>query len=285
MAGIFCGRENFISKVVDSLKVAKNEGVDTIVDVTTADVGRDIRLIKEVSNKSGVQIIASTGHWLNPSLSMGARTAEEITDFFIYEIDRGIEDTGIKPGIIKVATDREGVTPFLENVLRAAARASKATGIPVTTHTYAADRIGEKQADIFEDEGLNPSMVCLGHSDDTDDMSYLIGLAKRGYTIGMDHMTWGIQANAGTLSWQQRAKSIKGLIDAGFSNKIFLSNDWYFDTSLAHTGFMDTKERINPDGILFNNRKTIPYLKENGVTDHEINTITMGNPKRFLGGV
>ena len=285
----FGGRENFINKVVDKLKEAKAEGVDTIVDVTTADVGRDIRLIEEVSQKSGVQIIACTGHWLYPSLSMNARTAEELADFFILEIERGIEGTGIKPGVIKVATDREGVTPFLEKALRAAARASKATGIPVIAHTYAADHIGEKQADIFEDEGLNPGMVCLSHSDDIDNMSYLKGLAKRGYIIGMDHMTWGIGGQTGegteTLSWQQRAESIKQLVDAGFCSQIFLSYDWYFGTSMANAEFMNTKEETNPHGILFNTRKTIPYLREIGITDQEVRVITVENPKRFFGGI
>lgn len=285
----FGGRANFISKVVDKLKAARDEGVDTIVDVTPADVGRDIRLIQEVSRKSGMQIIACTGHWLYPSLSMGARTLEELTDFFALEIDRGIEGTDIKPGVIKVATDSEGVTPFLEGVLRAAARVSKATGTPITTHTYATARIGEKQADIFEDEGLNPAMVCLGHCDDTNDVGYLTGLVKRGYTIGMDHMTWGAGTVRGesteTLSWQQRAECIKKLIDAGFVTKIFLSNDWYFGISIAGAGAMEAKDKSNPDGILFNTRKTIPYLKQIGVTDQAIRTITVENPKRFFGGV
>jgi len=283
----FGGRANFINKVVEKLKVARDEGVDTIVDLTPADIGRDIRLLEEVSRKSGVQIISCTGHWLYPSLSMAARTVEELTEFFVLEIERGIEGTDIKPGVIKVAADHEGVTPFLERALRAAARASKATGVPVTTHTYAADRIGEKQADIFEAEGLDPAKVCLGHCDDTNDMSYLTGLVKRGYTIGMDHMPWGIQASekasAETLSWQQRAEYVRRLIDAGFGNRIFLSNDWYFGASVFATGSTEAKETINPDGILFNNRKTIPYLKHIGVTDQQIRTITVENPRRFFG--
>jgi phosphotriesterase-related protein len=178
----FGGRAKFIDKVVEKLKAVHEErGVNTIVDVTPADVGRDIRLIAEVSRKSGMQIVACTGHWLYPSLSMSARTADELAEFFVLEIERGLDGTDIKPGVIKVATDREGPTAFLENALRAAARASKATGIPVTTHTFAAGRGGEKQADIFESEGLRPAMVCLGHSDETNDMAYLTGLAKRGY--------------------------------------------------------------------------------------------------------
>jgi phosphotriesterase-related protein len=286
---LFGGRANFIAKVVGKLKAARDEGVQTIVDVTPADVGRDIRLLAEVSRQSGMHIIACTGHWLYPSLSMAARTVEELADFFLLEIDRGIEGTDIKPGVIKVATDHEGVTPFLEKALRAAARASKASGIPVTTHTYAADRIGEKQADIFENEGLNPAMVCLGHCDDTDDMSYLTGLVKRGYTIGMDHMTWGTdevkEANAAALSWQQRAQNVKKLVDAGFGRQIFLSNDWYFGISIAPSGFMDTKEKKNPDGMLFTTRKTIPYLKQLGVSEQAVHLMTVENPRRFFGGV
>jgi phosphotriesterase-related protein len=270
----FGGRANFISKVVDRRKAVRDEGgVDTIVDVTPADIGRDIRLIQEVSRKSGMQIVACTGHWLYPSLSMGARTSNELADFFVLEIERGIEGTDIKPGVIKVATDHEGVTPFLEKALRAAARASNATGIPIITHTYAVDRIGEKQADIFENEGLHPAMVCLGHSDETDDMTYLTDLAKRGYTIGMDHLTSGAQAATGAstkiLSWQQRAQGVKKLVDTGFGSKIFLSNDWYFGVSLAGTGAMEAMEKMNPDGMLFNSRKTIPYLKQIGVTDQQ----------------
>ena len=283
----FGGRANFVNKVVDKLKTAKAEGVDTIVDVTPIDVGRNIRLLEEVSHKSGVQIIACTGHWLAPSLSMEARSTEELAKFFVLEIERGIEGTDIKPGVIKVATDHEGVTPFLEKALRAAARASKSTGVPITTHTYAADRIGEKQADIFESEGLDPAMVCLGHCDDSDDMDYLTGLVKRGYTIGMDHLTWGaesaVEAHPKTRSWQQRAQSIKTLVDAGYGKKLFLSNDWYFGISIAGTGAMEVMEKRNPDGMLFDTRKTIPYLRQLGVTEQTIRTITVENPRHFFG--
>jgi len=280
----FGGRANFITRVVDKLKAVKDEGgVNTIVDCTTADIGRDIRLLEEVSRKSGIQIVAATGHWLYPSLSMSARTADELAQFFILEIERGIEGTNIKPGVIKVATDHDGVTPFLEKVLRAAARASKATGVPVTTHTNAADRTGEKQADIFEQEGLSPAMACLGHCDDSKDMSYLTGLLKRGYTIGMDHLSWGTRGQGGFLSWQQRAESIKKLIDAGFIDKIFLSHDWYFGISIAPTGAMDAMDKMNPDGMLLNARKTIPYLKQIGVSEQQIRTITVDNPRRFFG--
>lgn len=277
------GRAAFRDRVVEKLETMKAEGVDTIVDVTPSDIGRDIRFLEDVSRRSGVQIVACTGHWLNPSLTMAARTVDELADFFRLEIEHGIDGTDIKPGVIKVATDREGVTPFLEKALRAAARASKATGTPVTTHTYAVGRIGEKQAEIFEAEGLSPTSVCLGHSDETTDMDYLTGLARRGYTLGMDHNPQGLRPPAAGLpSWQQRATTVKQMIDAGFTDKLFLSNDWYFGVTIAGTGAMDVMDKLNPDGMLFVTRKTIPYLKQLGVTDAQIRAITVDNPRRFF---
>ena len=112
----------------------------------------------------------------------------------------------------------EGVTPFLEKALKGAARASKATSVPITTRSAAAARMGERQAAIFEAEGLSPAKVCIGHSDDSDDMEYLSGLARRGYTIGMDHLPIGLRA---PHTWQKRAERIKHLIDAGFVERYF----------------------------------------------------------------
>ena len=223
----FGGRANSVAKAVDKLKEARDAGIDTVVDVTTFDVGRDIRFGEEVSRKSGMQIVACTGqHFFAPE-SYNARTLEEITELFIREIEQGIDDTDIKAGVIKVAARSDAMTPAEEKVFKAAARASKATGIPVETHTNSRRRGGEKQAEIFEAEGLSPARVSLGHSNDTDDMDYLIGLAKRGYTLGMDHAFWGMAPGA-TLPWQRRVECIKQLIDAGFVDQLFLSNDWVF---------------------------------------------------------
>lgn len=284
----FGGRATFVAKVVAKLRAAKQAGVDTIVDVTPADVGRDIRLLQEVSRASGIQIVAATGHWLYPSLSMAARTTEEIADFFRLEIERGIDGTGIKPGVIKVATDHDGVTPFIDKTLRAAARTSKATGVPITTHTLAAERTAEKQAAIFEAEGLDPARVCLGHADDSGDLDYLLGLVRRGYTIGMDHLSWSARAadsgpGAAIATLAKRGDTIMALIDAGFVERLFLSNDWYFGLSIAPTGAMESLDRLNPDGMLFSTRKLVPYLEAHGVSRRAIRTMTVDNPRRLFG--
>ena len=176
----------------EKLKAAKDAGVDTVVDVTTFDIGRDIRFGEEVSRKSGMQIVACTGQHLSAPESLNERTVDQIAELFVREIERGIEDTDIKAGVIKVAARNEVLTLAEENVFRAAARACKSTGVPIETHTHARRRAGEKQVKIFEAEGVNPARVSLGHSDDTDDVNYLIGLARRGYTLGMDHIYRGM---------------------------------------------------------------------------------------------
>ena len=269
---IFGSRDNCVAKAVDKLKQAKDAGIDTIVDVTTFDIGRDIRFREEISRKSGMQIVVSTGQHLYAPESLNTRTIEEITKLFIREIEQGIEGTDIKAGVIKVAS--RSMTSAEENIFRAAARASKTTGVPIETHTFARLRGGEKQAEIFEAEGLNPARVSLGHSDDADDVGYLIGLAKRGYTLGLDHIYRGM-APGEKVPWKQRAEYVKQLIDAGFVQKIFLSNDWVL-------GDVE-REKLNPDGMLFSIRKTIPYLKKIGISQQQIDVITIENPRRFFG--
>jgi phosphotriesterase-related protein len=223
-----------------------------------------------------MQIVVCTGQRLFPP-ELRNRTTAELTELFIKEIEQGIDDTGIKAGVIKAATVSDGgarsVTVFEERVLRAAARASKATGIPIETHSNSRLRGGIKQAEVFEAEGVSPARVSIGHSDDTDDMDYLIGLAKRGYTLSMDHAFWGMAPGA-TLPWQKRVESVKRLIDAGFVDKIFFSNDW------VH-GDVE-RETVNPDGMLFTIRKTIPYLMQLGVSEQQIQAIAIENPKRFF---
>jgi len=253
------------------------ETMQQLAGVLSGELERPVLDSTRLTGKYDIRspFVACTGHWLCPSLSMSARTVEELANFFVLEIERGIEGTDIRSGVIKVATDHEGVTPFLKKALRVAAPASKATGVPITTHTYAADRTGERQAEIFEAEGLNPAMVCLGHCDDTDDMSYLRDLLKRG----------GARGAPETLSWQQRAQCIKKLVDAGFCKSDVLVQRLVLWTSMAGAGAMEAMEKMNPDGMLFNTRKTIPYLRQLGVTDQQIRLITVENPRRFFGGV
>ena len=274
------GRESFLKHASGILSEAKAAGIKSFVDVTTIDLGRDIRLIAEAAQRSGMQIIACTGHWLDPSNSMKNRSAEELTEFFTMEIMEGIEGTDIKAGIIKVANDEPGLTDFGQNLLKAAAAASIATGTPITTHSGAKIRIGEAQARIFEREGVDPSKVYIGHSDDTDSLGYLTGLLERGYWIGLDRIPLGAFYPPPTV--EQRADIVVELVNRGFEKQICLSHDVPIGLGLfPKTQEAAFRERI-PGGILFINQTFIPMLKERGLTDANIEQIMIGNPRKFF---
>ena len=174
-----------------ALREAYDEGLRTMVDVSTFDLGRDIQLIQDVSRGSGVQIIAATGIHLAVPRPFGELSPDVIAPLFVKEIEEGIEGTGIKAGIIKVASDRGGVTQPQEVVLRAAARAHLRTGAPISTHTWSPDRVGEQQVKVLQEEGVDLNRVYIGHSNDDTDMDYLLRLLEKGVWLGLDRYPGG----------------------------------------------------------------------------------------------
>ena len=176
----FIDRDGVIERAVQALRTAYGEGVRTIVDATTMDLGRDIALLEQVSRESGVNVVCSTGILIDIPRALWLASPDQIVSLFVQEIRHGIEGTGVKPGVIKVATHTGGVSPEGETTLRAAARASRETGAPITTHTYAAERAGDLQIAIFEEEGVKLTNVYIGHSDDSTDVEYLMGMLEKG---------------------------------------------------------------------------------------------------------
>ena len=278
----FIDREGTIKKAVGIFKKAYAEGVRSIIDVTTIDLGRDIGVLEQVSRESGVHIICATGVWLDIPRAFWVATPDMIAPLFIREIQDGIEGTGIKAGIIKVANGDDGVTPEGEIILRAAARAQIATGVPISTHTGARGRVGEEQLRIFEEEGVDPSRVYIGHSDNTDDMDYLSGLAEEGAYIGLDGLR--VAGNSpGTPDFRQRIDIVVKLIEAGFADRIMLGHDWSVlgDMFGGKEARRET-ERHNPNGYLVISREVIPRLRQMDVPDETIAQIMVENPRRFF---
>ena len=278
----FVDREGTIARAVADLKEAYSEGLRTIVDVTTIDLGRDIRMLEHVSRESGVQIVCATGTWRDIPRAFWTATPDMIARLYVREIREGIEGTGIKAGIIKVANDAGGVTPEGEIILRAAARAQLATGVPISTHTWAPERVGEQQVRIFEDEGVDLGRVYVGHSNDTTDMGYLIGLLEKGVWIGMDRYPAGTRP--GTPKWEERTETVKKLIEAGFGHRVMLGHDWSSTQTIADRELMEERRRHNPDSYLFISRNVLPKLREIGVPNEAIDQIMVDNPRRLFDG-
>ena len=250
-------------------------GIRTIVDLTTVDLGPDIDLIVRVARRSRVHVIVATGVWWMPQRYFSAHGVDAVADLFIRDIRNGISTSGVKAAIIKCATDTAGVTPVIENVVRASARAQKATGVPISTHTWAAGRSGEAQQAIFAQEGVDLRRVTIGHSGDSEDLGYLRGLMERGSTIGMDR--FGLD---NFLPTEKRVDVLARLCAEGYAAKMVLSHDANCWTDMLSE---DDKRRTRPrwhythisDDIL-------PALRKAGVTEDQIDQMLVRNPRAIF---
>ena len=278
----FIDRAGIIEQSTAALKEAYAEGLRTIVDVSTFDLGRDIAMIAEVARQSGVNIVVATGNHLAVPRPFGDVSPDVIAPMYVREIEEGIEDSGVKAAVIKVASDRGGIAPPQEVVLRAAARAHLQTGAPISTHTWSPDRVGEQQVAILEEEGADLNRVYIGHSNDDTDLDYLLGLLEKGVWLGLDRYPGG--RVTGTPDWEQRTEVAKKLMDAGYTERIMLSHDYSVPKARNGAEVQEERRRANPDGYNFISRHVLPRLMELGASEQDIHQITVENPRRFFVG-
>jgi len=278
----FFDRETVVRDAVSALKEAHAEGVRSYIEPTTFDLGRDIELMQEVSRLSGVHIVAATGSHQSIPRVFREVSADAIAPLFIKEVEEGIEDTGVKAGIIKSASDRGGITQLEETVLRAVAMASKHTGAPVYTHTWSPDRVGEQQVRILQEEGVDMNRVYIGHSNDTRDVDYIIGLLKSGVWVGLDRFPGG--RYPGVPLWQERTQIVKRLIDEGWGRRIMLGHDHSVPSGQPTPEMREQRANYQPEGYSFISRNVLPYLRELGTTEEDVYQIMVENPRRFLEG-
>ncbi|MGH2633765.1 MAG: phosphotriesterase family protein, partial [Tepidiformaceae bacterium] len=154
-----------MENAVTKLKAAIAAGVSTMVDLTPIDLGRDPKFIAEAAQKSGMQIIVATGLYYQIPFYFAYRPDSDMTDLFVRDITVGIGQTGVRANVIKCATEPE-MHAINERVLRASAKAHRATGVPICTHTYPANNTGLDQQRVFKEEGVDLGRTVIGHSDD-----------------------------------------------------------------------------------------------------------------------
>jgi phosphotriesterase-related protein len=266
------------ANAVRELNEAKAGGVETIIDLTTPDLGRDVEFVRDVALTTGVHIVVATGIWRDVPRSFWERGLERIADIFVHEIEVGIGETGIKAGVIKVANDSEGVTPEAERVLRGAARALKRTGCPISTHHWAPKEVGLRQVEIFLDEGAPMERICIGHSADTTDVAYLESLLKAGVYLSMDRYP-GVE---GRPDWRQRNATVKALIDRGWAHRLMLGHD-YAPAPVSARHRRDSSV-AGTTGYLFLSTVALPALRVDGVGSETIDLMMREVPRRFLTG-
>jgi phosphotriesterase-related protein len=267
---------------VERMHELRELGVRTLLDPCPIDLGRDVELAAEVAAASGVRIVCATGLYKEDEGAPAyfrfrgqfADAGAEMADLFVRELTEGIGGTGIRAGVIKVATGAGRITPYEETVLRAAARAHKATGAPITTHTERGT-MGVEQLAILSEEGVAASAVVVGHSCGSSDLAYHLAMLDRGAYLGFDR--FGLEL---LHPDRERIAALIALLGVGFASRIVLSHDsvwcWRGRAFEVPPGVLADWEPTH----LF--RRIIPRLLEAGVREEEIEIMLAENPRRYF---
>jgi phosphotriesterase-related protein len=270
-------------RAIESLKRAKAEGIDTIVDATTFDLGRRPQLLAEVSRASGVNIINATGWWLDVPRFLNGVSPNQMAREFVRDVEEGFRGTDVKAGILKCAADFENVTAPLEIMARAVARAHNETGLPIMVHSYPTGQVARRQIMIFKEEGVDLTRVKIDHSNDTTDVEYLKWILDQGCYLGLDRYPGRL------VSPHMRTVTLKRLIDEGYAERLCPSHDCICLAVLKENpdGSMPNEHefaRHNVHQYLYIKREVIPDLLEMGVNAKTIDTLFVDNPRRFFAG-
>ncbi|MCU1497074.1 MAG: phosphotriesterase [Acidimicrobiales bacterium] len=273
-----------VDDAVAKLNALADQGVRTIVDPTVVGLGRYIPRIQAVAERvPQLNIVVATGcytygdvpfffHHRGPAVGV---VPDPMVGLFVGDITEGIAGTGVRAGLLKCAIDEAGLTPGVERVMRSVAQAHLATGTPITVHTHPGSETGSVvQRVLCDEEGVEPGRIVLGHSGDSTDVDHLSTLAEAGFVLGMDR--FGINV---ATTFEARADTVVELCRRGFADRLVLSQDaaCYIDW-------------IDPDALAFMPQwhylhihdEVLPYLREQGVTDQQIDTMLVDNPRRYF---
>jgi phosphotriesterase-related protein len=274
-------RQDMLQIAKDKIAEMQDAGIRAMVDPCPSDLARDIEFSAEVSQATGFPIVAAAGlyneffgltaYWKMRGM-MGADVAQEMADAFIHELTQGVGASGVKPGIIKVATGSGAVTDYERQVFKAATRAAIETGVPIISHTDDGV-LGEEQQAMFAEGGLPPHRAIVGHSCGTNDHDYHWRLVEGGTYVGFDR--FGLEA---INSDEKRAASMLKLIERGASTRLLVAHDtvwcWLGKPFTANPTWRPS--RFSQD--------VVPMLKAGGASDEHIDQILVQNPRRYFAG-
>ena len=281
--------EERIADAVAKLNEVAALGVQTIIDPTVIGLGRYVPRIEKVAAQVDLNIVVATGlytyddvpfhfHHRGPALNavLGTDVPDPMVEMFVGDIRDGIAGTSVKAGMLKCAIDHKGMTPGVERVMRAVALAHKETGTPITVHTHPGSHQGLAAQKVLESEGVDPRHVVLGHSGDSTDADHLSELAEAGFVLGMDR--FGINLET---TFEARADIVVEMCRRGYVESMVLSQDasCYFDWIQQ-----DLMALLPQWRYTHIHEEVLPYLLEKGVTQEQVDTMLVTNPRRYFEG-
>ena len=262
--------------LIDELADFRRRGGSTLVDLTLDGVGRDPERLRRLATKTGVQLVMGCGWYRGayypPEARIDSRTVDDLAAELVAEFRDGVAGTGVHPGIIgEIGTDKPWVSATEERVHRAAARASVATGMAISTHAIMSP-VGLAQLRIFEEEGVDPGRVVIGHADSYPHLDHYLSLIRRGASIELDFL--GMSFTPTEVHGEGRIIDLLlELLHRGHGDRILLSQDVCHNSQLrANGGF----------GYAYLQQHFLPTLRTAAVGEGELQQITVDNPRRIL---
>jgi len=273
-----------VAAAVAKLTALADRGIATVADPTVVGLGRNIPRVQRVAAQTPINIIVATGLYTYNDVPLyfryrapdsGRDGNDPMTDLFVADLTEGIAGTGVKAAFLKCCIEEEGLTPGVERVLRAVARAQLLTGAPVMVHTHPASGSGLVALRVLTEEGVDPTRVQLAHSGDSTDVDHLMRLADAGCLLGMDR--FGLDV---LLPFGQRVATVADLAARGYAGSMVLAHD----ASCHIDWFPDGLAPVLAPNWHFTHLldDVLPALRERGVTDGQIATMLVDNPRRHF---
>ncbi|WP_191555861.1 phosphotriesterase family protein [Metabacillus idriensis] len=257
-----------IELVIEDLESFAALGGKAIVEVTNDGMGRDVQQLAEISRKTGLQIIASTGCYKDPFIPDDKKewNRDQFAEWMILEIADGIGETRIKPGVIgEIGSSLNEFKQIETELFHGAIEAAKYTKLPLSTHTTLGTCALE-QINLFQKEGLLLEKVIIGHQDLNTNDDIVLEVLNSGAFTAMDTI-----GKENYRSDEDRISSVLKFIEKGFEDQLLLSSDLTRKSHLKSLGGQGY------DSVL---RLFIPALKNRGVSDSIIKKMLVTNPQK-----
>lgn len=262
--------------ILAELERFRSVGGSGLVDLTLPGVGRDPLWLRRLAQSSGLHLVMGCGWYRTAYYPAEARidrrSVDDLADELVHEITNGVGDSGIRPGIIgEIGTDKPWLSPAEERVHRAVARAARRTGLAISTHAVMSD-VGLAQLQVFDEEGADLSRVVIGHADSYPVLDHHLEIIRRGASVEFDFL--GMSFTPTERHGEGRVvELVCELLARGHADRILLSQDVCHDSQLM---------RYEGNGYVYLAETFLPRLRAAGVSEAEIETITVANPRRLL---